>query len=241
MAWHHLILTSKFIMSAFRLLQNYCKQNTCKRPRWMFYICKKGQTKFHKKPKNKTYESSKERNWQIKKIHHWQNKQQTKKFNKLKSMERQVRSHQLVQQNRRKKKSYIHSFWYPGLLPFNLQIYPNQSRRICQNKSIYIIQEGEKIILGNQKWMKKVGKQLDVTMGAYNEGTKIFKHWGLFILYKFQQLNKINNFGLYWNDGLAVVTNMTGPLSEKVKKELQVLFKKVGLKLLNAITHLLII
>ena len=89
--------------------------------------------------------------------------------------------------------------------------------------------------------MKKVGKQLDLTMGTYNEGTKILKHWGLFILYKFQQLSKINNFGLYWNNGLAVVTNMTGPLSEKVKKELQVLFKEFGLKLLNAITQLSII
>ena len=69
----------------------------------MFYICKKAQTKFHKKPKNKTYEPNKERNWQIKQIHHWQNKQQTKKFNKLKSMERQVRSHQLVQQREEKR------------------------------------------------------------------------------------------------------------------------------------------
>ena len=193
MAWHHLILTSKFIMSAFRLLQNYCKQNTCKRSPWMFYICKKAQTKFHKKPKNKTYEPSKERNWQIKQIHHWQNKQQTKKFNKLKSMERQVRSHQLVQQKRRKKKSYIHSFWYPGLLPFNLQIYPNQSRRICQNKSIYIIQEGEKIIYHSRKseMNEKSGKAAWFNYGRIQQGYQNFKT--LRIIYTLQVLTVKQN------------------------------------------------
>ena len=66
----------------------------------------------------------------------------------------------------------------------------------------------------------------------YYDGAEICELVGLFILFKFQQLNKIKNSGLYRDDGLAVVKNMSGPQSEKVKKELQVLFKKFGLNLI---------
>ena len=55
----------------------------------------------------------------------------------------------------------------------------------------------------------------------------------LFMLYKFQQLKKINNFGFYRNDVLALVKNMSGQQSEKVKKELQALFKEYGLNLIT--------
>ena len=71
--------------------------------------------------------------------------------------------------------------------------------------------------------MNKRGELLDVTVGTYN-GSENYELVGLFIFYKFQQFNKINNFDLYRNDGLVVVKNMIGPQSEKVKKELQVLF-----------------
>ena len=78
---------------------------------------------------------------------------------------------------------------------------------------------------------KKGGELLDVTMGAY-DGAEICELIGLFIFFKFQQLNKMKNFGLYRDDGLAVVKNMSAPQSEKVKKELQVIFKKFGLNLI---------
>ena len=75
---------------------------------------------------------------------------------------------------------------------------------------------------------KKAGELFDVTMSAY-DGAEICELIGLFILFKFQQLSKIRNFGLYRDDGLAVVKNLSGPRSEKIEKELQVLFKKYGL------------
>ena len=59
-----------------------------------------------------------------------------------------------------------------------------------------------------------------------------FRNLWLFILYRFLQLAKINNFALYRDDGLAIANNMNGPQSKIVKKELQVLFKKFGLKLI---------
>ena len=68
-------------------------------------------------------------------------------------------------------------------------------------------------------------------MGAY-DGAEICELVGLFILFKFQQLNKIRNFCLYRDDSLVVVKNMSGPQSEKVEKKLKVLFKKCGLNLI---------
>ena len=54
-------------------------------------------------------------------------------------------------------------------------------------------------------WIEKGLELFDVTMGTFDVA-EICELVGLFILYKFQQLNKINNFGLYRDDGLAVVT-----------------------------------
>ena len=78
---------------------------------------------------------------------------------------------------------------------------------------------------------KKGGELFDVTMGAY-DGTKNCELVVLFILFEFQQFNKVKNFGLYRDYGLAVVKNMSGLQSQKVKKELQVLFKKFCLNLI---------
>ena len=71
--------------------------------------------------------------------------------------------------------------------------------------------------------MKKGEELFDVIMGAC-DGSKICELVGLFIFYEFQKLNKINNFGLHRDDGLAVSKNMVGP-----QKELQVLLKEFGL------------
>ena len=55
-------------------------------------------------------------------------------------------------------------------------------------------------------------------MGAYDDA-EICELVGLFIVFIFQQLKKIQKFDLYRDDGLAVVKNMSGPHSEKVKTE----------------------
>ena len=47
------------------------------------------------------------------------------------------------------------------------------------------------------------------------------------MLCKSQLLNKINNFSLYRDDGLAVVKNISGLQTRKVKKELQVLLNNL--------------
>ena len=41
-----------------------------------------------------------------------------------------------------------------------------------------------------------------------------------------------NDFGLYWNDGLAVLKKKSGPQSEQVKKNIQKIFKDHGLDII---------
>ena len=68
-------------------------------------------------------------------------------------------------------------------------------------------------------------------MGAYDV-VEIWELIGLFTFQKFQQLNKMKNLGFFRDNGLILVKNMSGSQLGKVKKELQVLFKKFGLNLI---------
>ena len=68
-------------------------------------------------------------------------------------------------------------------------------------------------------------------MGAYDVA-EIWELVGLFILQKFQQLNKMKNLGFFRDNGLILVKNMSGSQLGKVKKALQVLFKKFSLNLI---------
>ena len=153
-------------------------------------------------------------------------------------MQRYVGSHQLIQQNRRKKWAYIYNFWQRGLLPINLQISPTKSSRLCKNKSIYNPRRKNYLPFSEISSFKRLtimnGKRERAvwwTIGICNSA-EICELVGLFVLYKFQQLNKIHNFGLNRDDELAVVNNMSGPQSQKIKKELHFLFKKFGLNLI---------
>ena len=47
-----------------------------------------------------------------------------------------------------------------------------------------------------------------------------------FLLYKLSLKYNKNNIGLYRDDGLAIFKNISGPNSEKVKKDIQKLTKK---------------
>ena len=73
--------------------------------------------------------------------------------------------------------------------------------------------------------MKKDSGLFDVTMGAY-DGAEACELVGTFLLYKLSlKYDKTNN-GLYRDDGLAIFKNISGPKSEKVKKDIQNLFKE---------------
>ena len=55
---------------------------------------------------------------------------------------------------------------------------------------------------------------------------------GIFILNQICEKYNKNDVGLYWDDGLAVFKNISGPESERIKKNFQSLFKKYGLQII---------
>ena len=73
--------------------------------------------------------------------------------------------------------------------------------------------------------MKKNTRLFDVTMGAY-DGAEVWELVGKFLLCKLSLKYNKNNIGLYHDDGLVIFKNITVPKSEKVKKDVQKLFKE---------------
>ena len=80
--------------------------------------------------------------------------------------------------------------------------------------------------------MKKEGASFDVTMGAYN-GAEMCKLIGIYMLYLIEKKYDSKNIGLYRDYRLAVFKNVSGPASEKIKKQLQSLFKQKGLQIIT--------
>ena len=95
------------------------------------------------------------------------------------------------------------------------------------NEDKVIIKHARKSLLyDNRKpWMKKDSGLFDVTMGAY-DGAEVWELVGTFLLYKLSLKYNKNDIGIYRNDGLAIFINISGPKSEKIKKDIQKLFKE---------------
>ena len=67
-------------------------------------------------------------------------------------------------------------------------------------------------------------------MGAY-DGAEVCELIGIYMLYLIGKKFDLKNIVLYRHDGLAVLKNVSGPASEKLKKHLQYLFKQKGLQI----------
>ena len=95
------------------------------------------------------------------------------------------------------------------------------------NEDKVIIKHARKSLLYNnsEPWMKKDSGLFDVTMGAY-DGAEVCELVGTFLLYKLSLKYNKNKIGLYRDDGLAIFKNISGPKSEKIKKNIQKLFKE---------------
>ena len=95
------------------------------------------------------------------------------------------------------------------------------------NEDKVIIKHARKSLLYNNRepWMKKDSGLFDVTMGAYDEA-EVCELVRTFLLYKLSLKYNKNNIGIYRDDGLAIFKNISGPKSEKVKKDIQKLFKE---------------
>ena len=67
----------------------------------------------------------------------------------------------------------------------------------------------------NSAWVKKTNRSgnFDVTMGSH-DGSETAETVGLFILNKLTSKFGIGNVGLYRDDGLAIMKNVSGPRTE---------------------------
>ena len=61
-------------------------------------------------------------------------------------------------------------------------------------------------------------------MGTFDE-VEVCEAVGNFFLYQLSKNNNKRDIGLYRNDGLAIFKNVSGSKAEKIKKDIQKLFK----------------
>ena len=97
---------------------------------------------------------------------------------------------------------------------------------------IDVINHARKSLLfdGSNTWIKKQGL-FDVSMGAY-DGAEVCELVGTYMLNVFSKKYNKNDYGLYQDDGLAVLKKKSGPQSEQVKKNIQKIFKDHGLDII---------
>ena len=76
-------------------------------------------------------------------------------------------------------------------------------------------------------WVKKDGSEdFDVPMGCF-DGAEVCELVGTFILNRL----KNNRFGLYRDDGLAVIKGLSGPEIERLKRNVVKTFNDCGLNI----------
>ena len=100
-------------------------------------------------------------------------------------------------------------------------------------KDVEVIFHARKSVLYNdgEPWVKKEGGSFGVTMGAY-DGAEVCELIAIYMLYLIGKKYDSKNIGLYRDDGLAIFKNVSGPASEKIKKQLQSLFKQKGMQII---------
>ena len=78
--------------------------------------------------------------------------------------------------------------------------------------------------------MKKNGEGLfDISMGSYH-GAEVCELVGLFLLSKLLAIFGAGNYGLYRDDGLAVVKNISDRCADNIRKKLKKTFKDENLE-----------
>ena len=99
------------------------------------------------------------------------------------------------------------------------------------NEEIKIIKHSRKSFLfhNNESWMKKGGKEHDVTQGS-NDGAEISELVGLFLLNGLKRYIKKDDSGLYRDDFISVVA-LSGPQVERLRKNLFNFFGQYKLKI----------
>ena len=80
------------------------------------------------------------------------------------------------------------------------------------------------ILFGDQStWTKKNGILFDVTISLY-DGAEICELVGLYLLHGLNKTIKNQHLGLYRDDGLAIIDSKSGPIIERIKKNISTIF-----------------
>ena len=96
-----------------------------------------------------------------------------------------------------------------------------------------LINQSRKTLLFNEKipWVKKDGSEdFDVPMGCF-DGAEVCELVGTFIVNKLKNVFQNITFGLYRDDGLAVIKGLSGLEIERLKKNVVKTFKDCGLNI----------
>jgi hypothetical protein len=122
--------------------------------------------------------------------------------------------------------------FYPSITESLLKealAFANQHVRIKKKDFDLIMHARKSLLFGlGDTWIKKDGGIFDVTMGAY-DGAEVCELVGTYLLSILATKTGRKNIGLYRDDGLAVFENLSGPQNEKMKKDIQKIFRDKGL------------
>ena len=77
---------------------------------------------------------------------------------------------------------------------------------------------------------KKSNSGFDVTIGSFDDA-EICELVGLYPLDQLSNILPVESFGLYRNDGLAILSGISGPDTERTIKNIRNLFKNSNLKI----------
>ena len=100
-------------------------------------------------------------------------------------------------------------------------------------EDLQIILQARKTLLfyETNTWVKKLGNEdFDVPMGCF-DGAEICELAGIFLLTKLKDIVNIDDIGLYRDDGLGVLKNLSGPMIDRKRKDIIKLFKEHGLSI----------
>ena len=137
-------------------------------------------------------------------------------------------------ENRRLIKFDIADF-YPSISEDLLSRAISYARTIItiEDKVIDAIKLARKWLLFSKDgtWVKR-GKNpsFDVTMGSF-DWAEICEIVGIYLLKKLSPLLGKGNFGLYRDDGLATVNSSSGPVLDRMRKDVILIFKNEGLSI----------
>ena len=88
------------------------------------------------------------------------------------------------------------------------------------------------LLLNNgEPWVKKVGnEEFDVSMGWFDEA-EIWEQVGIYNLHQLKNVIRKENAGLYRDDGLGILQNLSDPELERIRKRIIKIFKYCGLNI----------